>query len=288
MRYFNKKILSAAAFLSVLTACGGGSESTSGATAGPSAPAVQKDAATLAKSAVDAANSSAQFASASASFAASPLDDRTKSIESKAINQSINCASNSQFSSYCAGLFAVESNISALGGQTGVPAGTYLNISFNAFRLLTQPVSEAMTGTVAMVFVDAFNSPTLLNGSATIKLDITAPKPEVHTNLRLTFNQLSAQTSSNGVTLNGGASVTEAGQPSVVMLFRSWRTLGTTPQAGSSVTVTNGAEVSTIQVVSASATQVTFDVSVSVNGVAQPTKRVVMDIVNGLPVYRVI
>ncbi len=278
-------------FTACLAACGGGNESTGALSSNNGAPvtSAQSDASTLTKSAVDAANSSAQFASTSAAFAMQSPDPTTKSVVPKLISQTVNCASSSQLSGYCVGQATVNSNLSVLGASSaGVAAGTYLNIQFAGFRLLTAPVDQATTGSVALVFVDAFTSPTLLNGIATIRVDITAPKPEVHTDLKLTFKQLSAVTSSNGVTLNGGASVSSATQPTSDVVFNAWRTIGATPQAGSLATIKSGNESTTVQVVSVVGTQVTFDVIVSVNGVAQPTKRVVMDIVNGLPVYRII
>jgi hypothetical protein len=285
------KLISASFIAMTLTACGSAGDSATGLSANnPTANTpVVKDASTVTKSAVDAANSSAQFASTSAAFAGQGPDVTTKSFALKAINETINCTANTQLRSYCVGQAVVSSNLSTLGGgNNGIAAGTYLNIEFTAFRLLTAPLDQTTTGAVSITFLDTFTSSSLLNGSATIKVDITAPKPEVHTNLKLTFKQLSATTASNGVTLNGGASVSSTTEPASDVTFKTWRTLGATPQPGSIAIIASGNESTTIQVVSVIGSQVTFDVITTVNGIAQPTKRVVMEIVNGLPVYRIL
>jgi hypothetical protein len=274
-----------------VSACGGDSGGQPAAVTAPVAVALAKqDVGTLTKNAVDTANSSAQLSSASAALAGGgPSDFSTKAFGIKALNETLSCAATPQLVNYCVGQLTINSSLdSGVSRSGGIPAGAYLNMGFSGFRLLSAPADQAVTGAIALVFLDAFTSPNLLNGTATIKLDITLPKPEIHTDVKITFRQLSAITSGSTVSLNGGTTVSFSGQAPTDMTFKSWRNIGSTPQPGSLVTIASGADVANIQVVSVVGAKVTFDVTVSSNGVAQPTKRVVMDVVNGLPVYTVL
>jgi hypothetical protein len=285
------KLTASAAVAFLLTSCGGGSEtsSPSAASSNASASLANRDAGSLAKSAVDAGNSSAQLATTSSAFASAPVDIAAKAIEGKAVTQ-INCASTAQLSRSCVGDVKVDTNLISGGSNSArIPANTYFNITFTGFRSLSAPVDQATTGSVSIAFLDAFTSATTLNGSATIRIDITTPKPEVHTDIKITFRQLSAlSASAGGTTLNGGATATVTGEPSVDMVFKDWRTVGNSPQAGSTVTLTSGADSAKVEVLSIVGTQTTFSVTATNNGAVQPSKRVVLDIVNGLPVYRVL
>jgi hypothetical protein len=286
-RFFAVSVLSLA-----LIGCGGGSSSTPTTVATntvvtpPTVAALsQQDPGALVKSAVDAGNSSAQFSSTTGTFATANSDITVKSVSEKAV-QSYDCAVTPELRSVCAGQVSLDTNLPATGSRAGIPAGSYLNMSFSGFRPLNVAASEAMTGSISMTFVDAFNSSSVLNGTAIIKLNTTLPKPEVHTDVAMTFRQLAVTGFGSDLTLNGGASMIETGKPSVDVSFAAWRTLASRPQLGSRATISSAGEVVAIQVVGLSSTQTSFDVTVSAGGVAKPAKRVTQDIVNGLATYK--
>jgi hypothetical protein len=286
-RFFAVSVLSLA-----LIGCGGGSSSTPTTVAtnnvvtAPTVAALsQQDPGALVKSAVDAGNSSAQLSSTTGTFATASSDITVKSVTEKAV-QSVDCAATLELRSYCAGQLSLDTNLPTTGSRSGIPAGSYLNMSFSGFRPLSAAASEAVTGSISMTFVDAFNSSNVLNGTAIIKLDTTFPKPEVHTDLAMTFRQLAVIGVGNDLTLNGGASLVETGKPSVDVNFAAWRTLASRPQPGSRATISSAGEVVAIQVVSLSSTQTSFDVTVTAGGVVKPAKRVTQDIVNGLATYK--
>jgi hypothetical protein len=281
------KFIAVAMLSFALVGCGGGGSSSPAAPIVATTPAgtlSQQDPAALVKSAVDTGISSAQMSSATGSFTTAASEITVKSVAEKAV-QSFDCATNLQLRDTCAGQLSVDTSLVA-GTRGGIPAGSYLNMSFTGFRALSAPPDQALSGTIAMTFVDAFTSSTLFNGTAKIKLDTTSPQPEVHTNLALTFRQLSVFGSGNDVTLTGAASVLEVGQPAVEVSFTAWRTLGSRPQPGSRATISSSGDSVSIQVISLAGVQTTFDVTLTSAGVVKPTKRVTQDIVNGVANYK--
>lgn len=272
--------------LAVLGCGGGGGNS-------PAAPVVavttvlslsQQDAAALVKSAVDTGTSSAQMSSTTSSFTSASSEVTEKSVTEKAV-QSIDCASTLQLRDTCVGQLSVDTSLVA-GARGGIPAGSYLSTSFTGFRTPSTPLDQALSGTISMTFVDAFPSSNLFNGMAKIKVDTTSPQPEVHTNLALTFRQLTVSGSGSDLTLTGGALVVEVGQPAVDVSFAGWRTLGSRPQPGSKATISSAGDSVSIQVISLTGLQTSFDVTVTSAGVVKPSKRVTQDIVNGVANYK--
>lgn len=272
--------------LAVLGCGGGGGNS-------PVAPVVavttvlslsQQDAAALVKSAVDTGTSSAQMSSTTSSFTSASSEVTEKSVTEKAV-QSIDCASTLQLRDTCVGQLSVDTSLVA-GARGGIPAGSYLSMSFTGFRTPSTPLDQALSGTISMTFEDAFPSSNLFNGMAKIKVDTTSPQPEVHTNLALTFRQLTVSGSGSDLTLTGGALVVEVGQPAVDVSFAGWRTLGSRPQPGSKATISSAGDSVSIQVISLTGLQTSFDVTVTSAGVVKPSKRVTQDIVNGVANYK--
>ncbi len=272
--------------LAVLGCGGGGGNS-------PAAPVVavttvlslsQQDAAALVKSAVDTGTSSAQMSSTTSSFTSASSEVTEKSVTEKAV-QSIDCASTLQLRDTCVGQLSVDTSLVA-GARGGIPAGSYLSMSFTGFRTPSTPLDQALSGTISMTFEDAFPSSNLFNGMAKIKVDTTSPQPEVHTNLALTFRQLTVSGSGSDLTLTGGALVVEVGQPAVDVSFAGWRTLGSRPQPGSKATISSAGDSVSIQVISLTGLQTSFDVTVTSAGVVKPSKRVTQDIVNGVANYK--
>ncbi len=281
------KFIAVAALGLAILGCGGGDGSSPAAAIVASTSVVslsQQDAAVLVKSAVDTGISSAQMSSTTGSFTSAASEITVKSVAEKAI-QSIDCASTLQLRDTCVGQISVETSLVA-GARGGIPAGSYLNMSFAGFRTPSAPLDQALSGTISMTFVDAFTSSTLFNGTAKIKLDTISPQPEVHTNLALTFRQLTVSGSGSDLTLTGGASVIEVGQPAVDVNFTAWRTLGSRPQPGSKAVIASAADSVSIQVISLAGAQTTFEVTTSTAGVIKPTKRVTQDIVNGVANYK--
>ncbi len=277
--------------LAVLGCGGGGGNS-------PAAPVVavttvlslsQQDAAALVKSAVDTGTSSAQMSSTTSSFTSASSEVTEKSVTEKSVTekavQSIDCASTLQLRDTCVGQLSVDTSLVA-GARGGIPAGSYLSTSFTGFRTPSTPLDQALSGTISMTFVDAFPSSNLFNGMAKIKVDTTSPQPEVHTNLALTFRQLTVSGSGSDLTLTGGALVVEVGQPAVDVSFAGWRTLGSRPQPGSKATISSAGDSVSIQVISLTGLQTSFDVTVTSAGVVKPSKRVTQDIVNGVANYK--
>jgi hypothetical protein len=246
----------------------------------------QQSAGDLVKSAVDVGNSSTQLSATSASFATAASEITVKSVAEKAI-QSVDCVSNPQLSSYCVGQVVIDSNLST-GARVGIPAGTYLNVSFNGFRPLSEPADQAITGSMSISFLDAFTSSSLLNGTAKIKLDTTSPKPEVHTDMTMIFKQLYVTGAGTDLSLNGAASLVQSGQPNVDVAFATWRSINSRPQVGSKATMSSAGETVAIQVVSLVGTLTNYDVTVTSGGVVKPTKRVTQDVVGGVPNYKVL
>lgn len=244
----------------------------------------QQDAAALVKSAVDTGTSSAQMSSTTSSFTSASSEVTEKSVTEKAV-QSIDCASTLQLRDTCVGQLSVDTSLVA-GARGGIPAGSYLSMSFTGFRTPSTPLDQALSGTISMTFVDAFPSSNLFNGMAKIKVDTTSPQPEVHTNLALTFRQLTVSGSGSDLTLTGGALVVEVGQPAVDVSFAGWRTLGSRPQPGSKATISSAGDSVSIQVISLTGLQTSFDVTVTSAGVVKPSKRVTQDIVNGVANYK--
>jgi hypothetical protein len=290
-RSVSLKLVAVVALSALLAACGGGSSTSSSASASAvsatvSVPIGQQSADALVKNAVDTGNSAVQLSSATGSFAGAGSDISVKSVSEKSMSQAVDCTSSAQLRSLCVGQMSVDTSLSAVG--TGIPAGSYINIGFTGFRTLSASADQATTGSVSMSFQDAFASRSLFNGTVVMKVNMTSPLPEIHTDLTLNFKQMSVSGTGTNLTMNGGATVTQTGQAAVDVMFTGWRTLSNTPQTGSQAVISSGQDSAKIQVVGQVGTQTTYDVTVSSNGAAKPLKRVVQDLLNGLPSYKIL